>query len=237
MTHNDMRSKLTILMLAVAATVCVPTLTAFGQNQSLSGDTFLKQQRQMEENIRQELDKSLPDTQRVDFDYGGWLSEYFYLFDDGEHSSRTLRQTDLRLWSSFNLDQGIHSGYVRMKATYDDWNHGDLDGDEDDMAGPNLERGWYELNLTKLLAKYSDVTLPVDFSTRIGRDYLMWGTGYALSMPLDAVQFQGNVGKLAIDGLLGRTIHSWDNVDQSRPNADLSWRYFYGVQTRFTGFQ
>jgi hypothetical protein len=56
-------------------------------------------------------------------------------------------------------------------------------------------------------------------------------------MPLDAVQLQGNVGKLAIDGLLGRTIHSWDNLDQSRPNADQSWRYFYGVQTRFTGFQ
>lgn len=41
---------------------------------------------------------------------------------------------------------------------------------------------------------------------------------------------------MAIDGLLGRTVHSWDNLDTSRPNFGQSWRYFYGVQARYTGW-
>ncbi len=198
--------------------------------------TFLNQQRQLEESIRLELDRELPATQKVLFDWGGWLSNYLMLFDDGERD-RTLRRYDFRVWGSMNADDGIHQGYARMRMTYDDFNHGDGYDDEDDLDGPKLDRGWYQLDLAKLLRKRACLDVPFDLAVKVGREYAMFGTGYALSMPLDLIQISGGLGPFKIDGLLGRTIHSWDNLDTSRPYEDNSWRYFYGVQGRFTGFQ
>lgn len=151
-------------------------------------ETFLRQQRQIEEKVRRELDQQVPAGRKTELDWGGWLSGYFFLFDDGEESSRTLRRPDLRLWGSFNLDEGIHRGYARMKLAYNDFNAGDSEfGNDDDLEGPNLDRGWYQLDLTRGLRKYGPVDLPFDMSVKIGRDYVLWGTGYALSLPLDAV--------------------------------------------------
>jgi hypothetical protein len=199
--------------------------------------SYINQQRQFEETQRLELDRKLPAQQKVLLDWGGWYSSNIFLFDDST-KDRTLRRQDFRLWGSMNADQGIHQMYVRMKLAYDDFNHGTgFDGDEDDLEGPNLERGWYQLDLAKFLRKKGGVDVPFDFTVKIGREYAMFGTGYALSMPLDMIQMTGGFGNLKIDGLLGRTIHSWDNLDSSRPHAGRSERYFYGVQARYTGFQ
>ncbi|GAG27351.1 unnamed protein product, partial [marine sediment metagenome] len=51
--------------------------------------TFLQQQRQLEEYLRQELDRQLPVTQRLQLDWGGWFNYYTFLYDDGIESSRT----------------------------------------------------------------------------------------------------------------------------------------------------
>jgi len=201
-------------------------------------ESFLNQQRQVEERIRQELETTLPAEQEVLFDWGAWLTGYAFLFDDGIDSSRTLRREDFRLWGSLNADEGIHQAYARMRLSYNDFNHGDsLDGNEDDLEGPNLDRGWYQLDIARFLRKHSEVDLPVGLATKVGREYVMWGTGYALSLPLDAVQVAGRIGDLEIDGLFGRTIHSWDNLDRTRPYHWQSWRYFYGVQAKYHGFE
>jgi len=221
-----------LLGLILFSSISIP---AQGQGR---GDTYLNQQRQVEERIRQELDQQLPAHQKVLLDWGGWFTSFFFLFDDGENSSRTLRRQDFRLWGSFNADEGIHQGYARMRMIYNDFNYGDsIDGNDDDLEGPNLDRGWYRLDVTKLLRKHGSLDLPFDLATKIGRDYVMFGTGYALSLPLDAIQISGKVADFEIDGLLGRTIHSWDNLDASRPHYWQSWRYFYGIQVRYTGFE
>ncbi len=199
---------------------------------------YMKQQRYVEENIRLALDKNLPASQKVLFDWGGWVSSHLYLFDDGEESSRTLRQNELRLWGSLNIENGIHQGYARMRMTYNDYNDGDsYDGNDDDLEGPNLERGWYRLDISKALAKYNNINLPVSFAVKVGRDYTMFGTGLALSIPLDAVWIESTIGDFEIEGLLGRTIHSYDNIDDSRPHYWQSWRYFYGIQVKYNGIE
>jgi len=201
-------------------------------------DSFLNQQRQVEEQLRLELDKQLPVSQKVLFDYGGWFTSYLFLFDDGVESSRTLRRQDLRVWGSLNIDQGIHQVFARMRMSYNDFNHGDsYSGNDDDLEGPNLERGWYQVDITRLLSKGQALDLPFGLSTKVGRQYVIFGSGYALSLPLDAVLITGQVGDFTIDGLLGRTIHSRDNLDSSRFNAGQSSRCFYGIQTTYTGFE
>ncbi|MFA5864884.1 MAG: alginate export family protein [Phycisphaerae bacterium] len=208
---------------------------SFASAQVEKSQSYTNQQRQVEESVRLQLDRDLPANQKVLLDYGGWLSSYFFIFDDGI-KNRTLRRQDLRVWGSMNADDGIHQGYARMKLGYSDFNHGDgYDGDEDDFERPRLDRGWYQLDLAKLLRKRASVDVPFDLAIKIGRDYAMFGTGYALSMPMDMIQINGGIGPFKIDGLLGRTIHSWDNLDTSRPRPGDSWRYFYGVQARYTG--
>jgi len=234
MTVGCEKSLVCVILLGLASGVIRPG-SVVAQNTT---ETFIRQQRQVEERVRSELDQQLPASQKTFLDWGGWLTWYGFLFDDGEDSSRTVRRTDLRLWGSLNADDGIHQAYARMRMAYNDFNAGDSPfGNEDDLEGPNLDRGWYRLDVTKALQKYGSLDLPFDLSAKVGRDYVMWGTGYAMSMPLDAVQIAGRVGELAIDGLLARTIHSWDNLDASRPHHDQSWRYFYGVQVRYTGLE
>ncbi|HVP11096.1 MAG TPA: hypothetical protein VMV94_07920, partial [Phycisphaerae bacterium] len=105
-------------------------------------DAFLNNQRALERENEQKLQRELPAAQKFRLDYGGWYNSYFFLFDDGIKSSRTLRENELRLWTSFSADQGVHEGYARMRMTYDDWNHGDnYTAHENDLDGPNLERG------------------------------------------------------------------------------------------------
>jgi hypothetical protein len=98
--------------------------SAHAQRREPQQQTYLNQQRQLEESIRLQLDRDLPATQKVLLDWGGWLSNYLMLFDDGT-KDRTLRRYDFRLWGSLNADDGIHQGYARMRMNYDDFNHGD----------------------------------------------------------------------------------------------------------------
>lgn len=218
----------TAITLALAAAI-----PAAAQVASVS---YLNQQRQTEERIRAELDRQLPASQKVLFDWGAWFTNYMFMFDDGIDSSRTLRRHDLRLWGSLNADEGIHQAYARIRLSYNDFNHGDsYDGNEDDLEGPNLDRGWYRLDVSGLLRKHQSIDMPFDLAVTGGRDYILWGTGYALSLPLDAVQLTANVGDIEIDGLMGKTIHSFDNIDTSRPFHWQSKRYFYGVQVKYKG--
>jgi len=200
--------------------------------------TFLQQQRQIQEDIRRQIDREVAPARQIEIDWGAWFSHYTLLWDDGINSSRTLRRNELRVWGSFAADEGIHKGYARGMLNYVDFNSGDsFDGKDNDWEGMNLERGWYELGISQALDRYAGVKLPVDLSTRIGRQYVEFGTGYALSLPLDAISIDGQAGAVKVRGLLARTPSSIDNIDQSVPGADSSDRTFFGIETRYMGFQ
>lgn len=188
--------------------------------------------------MRARHNQELPADQKFDLDWGGWYSFYLFLWDDGIESSRTYRRNDLRVWSSLSLDEGAHQFYARGAFQYHDFNSGDsYDGDDNDWWGPNLDRGFYQFDLRRAAKAYAHEKLDWNLNFKIGRDFAEFGTGYALSQPLDHILLRGEFGDWQIEGLAGTTIRSSDDIDTTRPNATNSERNFWGVQVKYQGFE
>lgn len=210
---------------------------SLAQEQRGISDAFLNQRRQIQLENDRRRQTDLPVAQQFRVDYGGWFDSYIFLFDDGEVSSRTLRQNDLRLWMNMSADQGIHEGYLRVRASYFDWNYGDsFTRNEDDLDGPNLERGWYQLDLARMIRKYGETDAAFELKLKLGRELIQPGTGYAIALPLDAVQLQAEVANFETTFTIGRTPSSLENIDRSRPVADHSDRNFFIIEEKYKGF-
>jgi hypothetical protein len=221
--------RLTLLMIVIAA--------AAAQAQSPGReppDSFLNQQRAADELARRRFDDELRGTQRVSFDVGGWYSLYFFQFDDGVESSRVLRRHDLRLWGRASFDDGAHEFYARVRTSLLDFNHGDsYDGNEDDVEGPNLERGYYRFDLGRSDA---GATLPagVNLTVKLGRDLATVGHGVTLAQDLDHALITLDLPDWRFTGLAGRTVGSSEDFDLSR-NATRSRRSFLGAEVSYRG--
>jgi len=199
-------------------------------------DAFLNQQRALEELIRSQLDRELTADQRALIDFGGSYSFFVTIADDGVNSSRTLRRHDERLWIRAATDDGVHEGYARGRLSFMDFNTGDsFSGRDDDWDGANLERGWYQFSLKNAMQAYGHKQVPYDLRLRLGRQYVEFGTGYALSLPLDAITLTGELAGFQVTGLMANTVHSWDDIDRTRPGADSTDRNFFGVQVKYLG--
>lgn len=223
----------------VAASTCAGPGTAVAQMSLDSGpsNAFIERQRSLERENQAKLQRELPAAQKIRADYGGWYNSYFFLFDDGINSSRTLRQNELRLWTSISADRGIHEGYARMRATYLDWNHGDsFTPNEDDLDGPNLERGWYQFDLAKALRLYGSYDAPFELKLKAGRDLINAGTGYAINLPLDHAMVQGEWQNFETTMIVGKTPASTANIDRGSPVADHSDRKFWIIEERYKGW-
>ncbi len=167
------------------------------------------------------------------FDWGGWFSFYTFLFDDGEESSRTLRRTDLRLWGRATLDQGAHELYARVRLSFLDFNSGDsFDGNDNDVDGPNLERGVYRFDLARAQKNRQAEWNLVGMA---GRDLVQVGTGLTMAVPLDHVSLEGTYEKFRLRGLAGTTVGSFDDFDESR-TAERTHRDFFGAELKYVGF-
>lgn len=200
-------------------------------------DAFLNQQRAVQERLRRELDAEIGDAAKTSVDWGGWYSSYLFGFDDGVESSRTLRRNDLRLWGRVALDEGAHELYVRGLLSYLDFNSGDsYDGNDDDVEGPNLERGYYRFDLAKAIRAYEDRNIDYNLVLQAGRDLIQFGTGLALSTPLDHVLLQGTYQGWELTGLAGKSVGSTPDFDLSR-TATRSHRDFFGAQLRYVNFE
>ncbi|MBI5763851.1 MAG: alginate export family protein [Planctomycetes bacterium] len=223
----------------LAVSCLAATVQPVSAQMSLQGgpsNAFLERQRALERENDRKLQRDLPFDQRFQLDFGGWYNMYFFLFDDGVDSSRTLRQYEFRLWTSFSADQGVHTGYARMRATFDDWNHGDsFTPNEDDLDGPNLERGWYQFDVAKAMRVHGSANPWYELNIKMGRDLINAGTGYAINLPLDHVQIQGQALNFQTTMLLGKVPASTPNIDQSRSVSDHSDRRFWILEERYKG--
>lgn len=200
-------------------------------------ESFIIQQRFVEEQLRRQFKEEVGDATRIRLDWGGWYGFHTFLFDDGVESSRTLRRHDLRLWSRLVLDQGAHEFYVRTRVSLLDFNRGDsFDRNHDDIEGPNLERGYYRFNLAKAVQNNQGRTLDYDLEVTLGRDLIQFGTGLVLSTPLDHVALRGIFRRLEFTGLAGRTVGSYQDFDLTR-TAKRTRRYFFGGQLRYLGLE
>ena len=200
-------------------------------------DSFLNQQRAVDERLRRQFDLELGQTQQSLFDWGGWYSRHVFLFDDGVDSSRTLRRHDLRLWGRLILDEGAHTFYARGRLSLLDFNSGDsYDRDDDDGEGPNLERGIYRFDLARAVRVHAGDPIDYNLIFQAGRDLTYFGTGLALSTPLDHLSLRGTYGDVELTALAGKTVGSSQDFDLSRTAGRLR-RTFLGGQIRYRGFE
>lgn len=203
--------------------------------QTAPPESFLLQQRRVDEEVREARESDLTAADRVFFDYGGWYSFHLFMFDDGVESSRVLRRNDLRLWTRLRLDNGAHEFYLRGRISLLDFNSGDAyDGNDDDVEGMNLERGVYRFDLAKALGGDAAAGRS-DLVVELGRDLVEIGTGLALSAPLDHVGVTLSSESWRLRGLVGRTVGSTVDFDRTRP-TDRTRRAFFGAEATYAGF-
>ncbi|MFQ5414952.1 MAG: alginate export family protein [Phycisphaerae bacterium] len=219
---------------------CVVVSAAAAQPATRAHDphAFVNQQRSVQERIAAQRARELGAAGSALFDYGGWYSQHGFLFDDGIESSRTLRRHDLRLWGRLTVDRGAHEFYARGRLSLLDFNAGDaFDGNDDDIEGPNLERGYYRVDLRRALADRNRA-LPDDINiiAKVGRDLARFGTGLALATPLDHVLVRATIRDVEVTGLFGRTVGSSRDIDLSR-TATRMRRRFAGAEVRYRGFE
>lgn len=201
-----------------------------------SSNAFLQQQIQREQESRLAAERALPLTQKFAADWGGWFDWYNFTFYDGIRH-RVEWTYDLRLWGNFQIDEGINEGYVRGRLGWVHWsNDSGYYGNNNDTVGPNLERGWYQFDITKALRKYAGVNSPLSLRTKVGRDLINVGSGYTVSLPLDSVVVQAELYNFETNFIVGKTPGSTPNIDTSRPVAGESNRVFWIVEERYKGF-
>jgi len=190
-----------------------------------------------EEQLRVRMDDHIPQAREMGLEAGGWFSFAFFQFDDtAARKKRTLRQFELRLWASVNL-QGVHRGYVRGLTGWDDWNRGDNpNGRGDEDTDPQIERAWYQFNFTRWVQIKTGRRPPIGFKVKVGREYASLGTGLVLSLPLDLVQMNFTAGDWELMGLLAKTISRTNNIDDSASVSSHMQRNFWALQLRYNGF-
>src|SRR4029079_18871987 len=112
-----------------------------------------------------------------------------------------------------------------------------FDGNEDDTIGPNLDRAYCQFDLRQALWAYQKQRVNWDVKAKVGRDLVQFGTGYALSLPMDHVLLTGEFDKFEIKGLGGTAIRSYPDIDRSRPDSGSTERNFWGTQVTYTGIE
>ena len=197
-------------------------------------DAFLNRQRAIEADLVQRYDAEIGEAGRTVFDWGGWFSSNIMIFDDGVKHSRTFRRHDLRLWGRLTIDDGAHQFYARTRLSFLDFNSGDsYDGNDNDVEGPNLERGIYQFDLAKALRADGLATPKLNLIVTAGRDLVTFGDGLTLSTPLDHVALRGITPDFDLRVLAGKTVGSSEDFDRSR-TATRTRRNFIGGELRYT---
>ena len=229
-----MRSVASII--SVAAILLVTASAARAQEGSVSAaESFLQQQRLINDKLRDERRELAPVNALLDWQWGGWLEYYIFHFDDGLQSSRVFQRPGFSAWTRLRLDDGAHELFARVRMTFNYFKSGDEYDRRHDWEGPNFDRAWYQIDVGRAfrLTKPSD---PYQLRARIGRQEVVFGTGYVLDLPLDAVVLDARIHDLRAIGLFAKTIASYPNIDRSAVVADHSGRHFYGVQLSYEGF-
>ncbi len=199
-------------------------------------DSFFQQQRVIDERLAQQRFDAAPLNSILDWQWGGWLEYYIFDFDDGAQEQRTIQRPAGVTWTRLTLDNGAHEIFARMRLRYTYFDPGDEIDRQEDWDGPRFEQVWYRINIGRAfrLTAPSD---PFQASAKIGRQPVVFGTGYALDLPMDAVTWELKADKLRMTGLAARTIPSLPNIDPSPAVDTHSDRRFLGVQLNYDGFQ
>lgn len=187
-----------------------------------------------DEQLRVLLDKQSPTQRDLTVDAGGWYSFGFFDFDDASASKdRTLRQHQLRGWTSINKED-THKFYFRGLLNYDDWNSDSNPSGRKDDYLEKLERAWYDLDVDKFLGWDADGPVSLDF--KAGRAFQTIGSSFTMSIPLDLLSVTANVYDWQITSFVGRTIFRSSNIDRSSALVNRQDRVLWGTELVYEKF-
>ncbi|MDX2198644.1 MAG: alginate export family protein [Phycisphaerae bacterium] len=197
---------------------------------------YLQQQRQIDDKL--EVDRqAVGGLQSIlDWQWGGWLEYFYFNFSDGTQSSRQSHRPGAAFWTRLTIDNGAHEFFARLRMRYDAFQEGDEFLREYDWVGPRFDRAWYKIDVMRAF-KINQPSDPIQLQSRIGRQPVVFGTGYVLDLPLDAALVNAKLWDFRVTGLFAKTPSDTPNIDRSAPVASHSDRLFYGVQVDYTGIQ
>lgn len=199
---------------------------------------WLDEQRSVDDVLDEERAELAPLTTFFNWQWGGWLEYYVFSFDDGVQSHRVLQRPGLSLWTRLKFDQGAHEIFARMRLNYEYYNPGDeyLPYRQQDWVGPNLDRGWYYIDVLRAL-RLQEPGGSLGLEAWIGRQEARLGAGYVLDLPLDAVRIDARALDFEFQFLLGKTIDSYPNlIERSVAALGEQDRHFFGFEARYDGF-
>jgi len=187
-------------------------------------------QRLIEEERRREMDqRPKPDEDMKQpwlWDGGGWLhAEIDQLDDPPFRDTRTNRYVDLRLWGEIRYER-IYSVYARIRTDYTDFNSGDqYSGTEDNLfRSPRIDEVYAE-------ADWTDEGR--GFTARAGRAFVSMGSGLLYNDLAYVLQGTYAQDRWAVRSWLGHSIIHQEDIDQSIPHANKSYRGFFGVEGEY----
>ena len=200
-----------------------------------------QQLRDVESNYILKANPSLSVTERAVLEYGGLVNFGFLAADDTTANTRILRQLDSRLYGRLSLD-GVHEVFGRLRFQYDDFNAGDSFrlGDGDRFHAPIGDRYWYKFDYRRSVEAYEGRHSDWNATIKVGRQYIEWASGLALSEQLYALS--GTIEKaneFEVEGLWGATpTISVIDIDSSRPNFDENNdRQFFGGKLSLLSYE
>ncbi len=190
-----------------------------------------------EREIRERLEANVPSKQTTLIEYGGFYVPSYSEYTDIDDGMAHVTQQDLRLWLQAQFDE-VHRVFARMKLSYTDYASGDAHGFRaHDLDGPDLDVGYYELDLTAAVDKYGGQKWPVRIKARGGRQYIEVGRGIALGDTLDVGSFDVEAKDFSFTAFAGRTPRGRENIDRSAPGYPHSRRTFYGLEAKYRGIE
>jgi hypothetical protein len=174
------------------------------------------------------VDTGLTLWERAQFDYGGSLSLSYLSLNQAGGNSVSLFQPELTLYGRLNVD-GAHSFYGRAQFTHRDFSDNDsFDQRGDRWVQPFLDRYWYEFDLRRAMDVYQHETIDSNVNVRVGRQFVDWASGLALSETLYAIKPTVEFDKRnRLEMVVGITPDHTADFDASRLNNDSRTRRFY----------
>lgn len=222
---------------AAAALLAACAGSASAQSDPEAVRRLERQLREFDMQYRVSISPDQPISERLLVDYGGSLRFGFYTIDDAESKSHILYQYDARAYLRLELD-GAHRIFIRGKGQYDDWERGDsFDGRGSRWNNPGLDRAFYQFDLRGLERAQTGVAPDYNFNAKIGKQYVVWGSGLTLSNTMWAGLLDAEYGTLGFTALGGVTApRDVIDFDGSRPGFDSFVRRVYaGFQFEYRG--
>lgn len=207
-----------------------------------SAENLQRQLNQEDAEMRQAYYANAPISERLSIEYGGTFRYAFNIIDTAQSQETYQQIYDLRLFTSVELD-GAHRFFGRLRFQYNQWDFRGtraIGPDYDDVGWQNPigEIYWYEFNLAGMIRAQTGNKPDYNFVAKVGRQYVIWGQGAALSNYMYAGIFDFSWRDWKATALIGVTSGN-DTIDWdlSRPGYDTdTQRLFYGGKLEYSGF-